>query len=395
MTRRIGTSAYGIKTPIIKQGDNLADIVVDSLINALEEISSDLKETDVLAITESLLARAQGNFCSLDQISEDINSKFTDSVGVLFPIASRNRFSLILKAIAKTGKKIVVFLKYPIDEVGNRLLDEETLIRSGLNIYQDTIDEKQYREIVGEHYSHPFTGLDYVKLYKECSFDDNIEIYLSNNPLDILNYTDQVLISSIHNRDSLKDILEGKASKLYTLADIMNEPIGESGYNNEYGLYGSNLASKYKLKLFPRDSENFVYEVQKKIYQRLGVSPEVMVYGDGAFKDPVGGIWEFADPVVSPGYTNNIEGVPSEYKLKYLADNADFDVSSREELELELKKKIIDKESLDVEDEEAMGTTPRRIPDLLGSLADLVSGSGDKGTPMVLIKGYFDNFASE
>lgn len=395
MTRNIGTSAYGLRAPIIKQGDDLATIVADSLIAGLEAISSDLKETDVIAITESLLARAQGNFCSLDNITEDLNSKFTDTIGVLFPIASRNRFSLILKAIAKTGKKVVVFLKYPVDEVGNRLLDDETLIKSGLNIYQDTLSEGQYRDLVGEDYAHHFTEIDYVKLYKECAYNDNIEIYLSNNAEDILKHTDQVLIASVHNRHALKKLLEGKTSKLYTLADIMNEPIEGSGYNPEYGLYGSNLAGDEVLKLFPRHSEDFVYEVQEKIHQRTGIAPEVMVYGDGAFKDPVAGIWEFADPVVSPGHTANIGGVPQEYKLKYLADNEDFSADTREDLEAALKEKIARKDDFDSSEQASLGTTPRRISDLLGSLSDLISGSGDKGTPIVLIKGYFDNFASE
>lgn len=395
MSRNIGTSAYGLRTPIIKQGDNLAEIVVDTLIDSLDDIPAELKETDVVAITESLLARSQGNFCTIDQIAEDINSKFDDTVGVLFPIASRNRFSLILKAIAKTGKRVVVFLKYPVDEVGNRLLDEEVLINSGINLYTDVLNEEEYRELTGESYPHPFTGIDYVDLYKECAYNDNIEIYLSNNPLAILDYTDEILISSIHDRNKLKSMLKDKASKLYTLADIMNEAKDNSGYNPDYGLYGSNLAGKETLKLFPRNSEEFVYEVQQNIHQRTGVSPEVMIYGDGAFKDPVGGIWEFADPVVSPGFTSNLTGVPTEYKLKYLADNPDFPVDSRDELESVLKEKIKNKDGFDAKQEASLGTTPRRITDLLGSLSDLISGSGDKGTPVVLIKGYFDNFATE
>lgn len=394
MTRNIGTSAYGLRAPIIKKGDDLASIVVDSLIGGLEEMSLGLVETDVVAITESLLARAQGNFVSMDQITEDLNNKFDESIGILFPITSRNRFSLILKAAANTGKRIVVFLKYPGDEVGNMIIDEDLVIESGINAYSDTLTEEDYRKLVNGEYVHPYTGIDYVDFYKGLAKDNNIEIYLSNNPLKILDYTDEVLVSSVHSRNRLKTLLEGKAKNLYTLADIMAKPIDGSGYNENYGLYGSNLSGKSNLKLFPRDSENFVYDLQEKIYQRLGVSPEVMVYGDGAFQDPATGIWEFADPVVSPGHTSGIQGRPMEYKLKYLADNPELNETSSD-IEEAIKNKIKNKEDFDIKSDESLGTTPRKISDLLGSLADLVSGSGDKGTPIVLIKGYFDNYASE
>lgn len=397
MTRTIGSSAYGVRAPIIKQGDDLAEIVVDILVDAFDEIQAEPSDRDVVAITESLLARAQGNFCSIEDVSKDLNSKFDNSIGILFPITSRNRFSLILKAAAETGKKIIVFLKIPVDEVGNRIIDEKSLVESGINPYSETISEEEYRDIVGPSYKHEYTGIDYVDFYKSLAVNDNIEIYLSNNPLDILNYTDEILISSVHHRDYLYDLLKTKAKNLYTLADIMAEPIDESGYNEDFGLYGSNLSGNDKLKLFPRNSQEFVYNVQERVHRRIGVAPEVMVYGDGAFKDPVTGIWEFADPVVAPAYTENLKGRPTEYKLKYLADNTSLSETSSD-IEEAIKEKIKakkDKGDFDISANESLGTTPRQITDLLGSLADLVSGSGDKGTPIVLIKGYFDDYAAE
>lgn len=394
MTRRIGTSAYGLRTPIIKQGDDLTEIIVDSLIEGLDEMASDLRDSDVLAITESLLARAQGNFCTVDDISADLNSKFDDSIGVVFPITSRNRFALILKAIARTEKDVTILLKYPSDEVGNSIMDLESLVDSEVNVYNDRLTEAEYRKLVGGSYHHPFTGIDYVDLYKSLAVNDNIKIVLSNNPMDILDYTDEVLIASIHDRASIKYSIEQKASKVYTLADIMNKPVGDSGYNEVYGLYGSNLAGKDTLKLFPRECEDFVYKVQEQIHQRAGASPQVMIYGDGAFKDPVTGIWEFADPVVSPAHTSRLHGTPNEIKLKYLADS-ELASESREDAAKIMKDKIKQKAENTLAEDARLGTTPRRITDLLGSLADLISGSGDKGTPVVLIKGYFDNFADE
>lgn len=350
---------------------------------------------DVLAITESLLARAQGNYCSTDNITQDLNSKFNDSIGVLFPITSRNRFSVILKAIANTKKRIVLFLNYPSDEVGNRLMDTEVITKSGINIYNDTIDEKRYRELVGGEYKHPFTGIDYVSLYKSYAVNDNIEIYLSNNATDILNYTKDILVANIHDRTTIKEHLKANGANIvYGLDDLMNNPIDGSGFNPRYGLYGSNLATPTSLKLFPRNSDVFVKNIQEKVYNQTGVKIEVMVYGDGAFKDPIGKIWELADPVVSPGYTPNLEGTPNELKLKYIADNELLGLDKESAINV-MKEKINSKTKDEIDKNVSLGTTPRRLTDLLGSLADLVSGSGDKGTPIVLIQGYFDNFASE
>lgn len=394
MQRTIGTSAYGLRTPIIKKGDDLVSIITESTLEALEGNSLTLKEMDVLAITESLLARAQGNYCDIEDIIVDIDNKYDDSIGILFPITSRNRFSIILKAIASTKKKITIFLNYPSDEVGNRLMDTEVLAENGINIYTDTFTEEVYRELVGGAYHHPFTGMDYVSLYKSFAVNDNIEIYLSNNPLDILKHTSDILVANIHDRQNLKNLLkENGANIVLGLDDIMTESINGSGYNPEYGLYGSNLATDTSLKLFPRNSDSFVHEVQKSIFEKTGVQIEVMVYGDGAFKDPIGKIWELADPVVSPGYTSNLEGTPNELKLKYIADTELTDLDGESAMNI-MKEKINAKTKEDVNSNAALGTTPRRLTDLLGSLADLVSGSGDKGTPVVLIKGYFDNFAS-
>lgn len=395
MQRTIGTSAYGLRAPIVKKGDKLDDIVVESLLDAVKDNQLELKEKDVLAITESLVARAQGNYCSIDDVTKDLNSKYDDSIGVLFPITSRNRFSVVLKAIANTKKKIILFLSYPSDEVGNQIIDSDTLLDKGINIYTETICEKRYRELVGEEYRHPFTGIDYIALYKTFAVNDNIEIYLSNNPVEILKYTKDVLVANIHDRANLKKILKNNgANKVYGLDDIMTSPIDGSGYNEKYGLYGSNLSTQTSLKLFPRDADKFVESVQAKILEKTGKKIEVMVYGDGAFKDPVGKIWELADPVVSPGYTQGLEGTPNELKLKYIADT-DLVGMDKETAAKEMRKKIQEKDTKDSTKSEKLGTTPRRLTDLLGSLSDLISGSGDKGTPIVLIKGYFDNYASE
>lgn len=395
MQRTIGTSAYGLRAPIVKKGDKLDDIVVESLLDAVNDNQLELKEKDVLAITESLVARAQGNYCSIDDVTKDLNSKYDDSIGVLFPITSRNRFSVVLKAIANTKKKIILFLSYPSDEVGNQIIDSDILLDKGINIYTETICEKRYRELVGEEYRHPFTGIDYIALYKTFAVNDNIEIYLSNNPVEILKYTKDVLVANIHDRANLKKILKNNgANKVYGLDDIMTSPIDGSGYNEKYGLYGSNLSTQTSLKLFPRNADKFVESVQAKILEKTGKKIEVMVYGDGAFKDPVGKIWELADPVVSPGYTQGLEGTPNELKLKYIADT-DLVGMDKETAAKEMRKKIQEKDTKDSTKSEKLGTTPRRLTDLLGSLSDLISGSGDKGTPIVLIKGYFDNYASE
>lgn len=395
MLRTVGTTARGLRAPVVKNGDDLVSIAVDSIVNAVKQDNIQLHDRDVVCITESLLARSQGNYCTIDSITEDLNRKFGDTIGVLFPITSRNRFSIIMKAIANTKKKIVVFLSYPSDEVGNAIMDRNLLLEHNINIYQDTLSEKQYRELVGENSTHHFTGVDYIQLYKNFAINDNIEIYLSNNPKDILNYTDEVLIANIHDRDYLKAILKkSNAKTVYSMADIMSESIDGSGYNPDYGLYGSNLSDENTVKLFPRNAQDFVESVQSKLNEITGKNLEVMVYGDGAFKDPVGKIWELADPVVSPGFTKGLLGTPNEIKFKYVADT-DLKNLSGDEAIAAMKDRIIKKGDNLVGQDDSLGTTPRRITDLLGSLADLISGSGDKGTPIVLIQGYFDNYAND
>ena len=395
MTRYIGTTAMGIRAPIIKAGDNLIDIVCDSVLKACENGNLKLQNKDVVSITESLLARAQGNYCDISDITEDLNRKYNKSIGLVFPITSRNRFSGIMKAVANTKKNITVFLSYPSDEVGNSLMDKQLLINNNLNVYSDILDEKKYRNLVGENSLHQFTGVDYIKLYKSYAVNDNIKIFLSNNPLDILKYTDEVLVANIHDRIYLKDLfLKNNVKTVYTLADIMSKPIGNSGYNSEYGLYGSNITSESRIKLFPRENQVFVEKLQKKFYEKTNILPEVMVYGDGAFKDPSGKIWELADPVVSPGYTSGLEGHPNEIKLKYIADTELANLKGEEAADA-MKKKILAKQKDLTGKAASLGTTPRKITDLLGSLSDLISGSGDKGTPIVLIKGYFDNYADD
>ena len=395
MTRVIGTVARGVRAPIVKKGDNLVDIVADSVIAASKEENRPLKEKDVIAVTESILARAQGNYISVDHISHDIEKKFGDSFGLIFPIQSRNRFSIILKGLAQTKKKIYILLRYPADEVGNPIMNENTMLENKINPYTDVLDEKMYRDCFGYPVKHPFTGVDYLKLYKDLAVDDNIEIIFSNNPLTILDYTKDILVASVHDRKRIIELLTAQgANKVYGLSDILNEPIDGSGYNPEFGLLGSNMATTTTLKLFPRDSQKFVEAVQEELKKRTGVTVEVMVYGDGAFKDPVGHIWELADPVVSPGFTSGLIGMPTEVKLKYIADTQLVDLP-KEEAERRMKAMLKNKHQDDVSEEESLGTTPRRITDLLGSLCDLVSGSGDKGTPFVWISGYFDNYATE
>ena len=394
MQRTIGTSAYGLRAPIIKSGDCLKDIVVESLDEAIVENSFKLREKDVLAITESLLARSQGNYASVDDITKDLNEKFDDEIAVVFPITSRNRFSVVLKAIANTKKKISIFLTYPQDEVGNRIIDTETLLKNKINTYKTTLTEEDYIKLVGGEYKHPFTGVDYIKFYKNFAINDNIKIYLTNDPLEVLKYSKSILIANIHDRNYLKDLYkEHGAEKIYGLDDILTSPVNGSGYNKDFGLYGSNMATENSIKLFPRNCQEFVEDLQKMIKDKFGVKIEVMVYGDGAFKDPVGKIWELADPVVSPGYTSGLIGTPNELKLKYIADTDLKDLSKDEALKA-MKDKIAAKENSN-KGQMNLGTTPRNLTDLLGSLADLISGSGDKGTPIVLIKGYFDNLATE
>lgn len=395
MVRAVGTTARGIRAPIVKEGDDLIKIVVDSVLNAAKNENFNLKDKDIIGITESLVARAQGNYATIEDITKDINTKFDKEMGVIFPILSRNRFSIVLKGIALSGKKIHLVLKYPSDEFGNSLMDVDKMNELGINPYTDVLTEKDYRRLFGKNVCHPFTGMDYVQIYKDLAIDDNIEIYFSNNPKTILNYTKDVLVANVHDRKRTKEILKkAGANRLYGLDNLLNEPINNSGYNPEYGLLGSNLATETKVKLFPRDSKYYVDEIQKRIKGKTGKTVEVMVYGDGAFKDPVGKIWELADPIVSPGYTSGLEGTPNEIKLKYLVDT-ELSSLTGEEAAKAVKEKIDKKDMNLIGHEESMGTTPRRITDLLGSLCDLTSGSGDKGTPIVLIQGYFDDYATE
>ena len=393
--RTVGTTARGIRAPIAKRGDDLVAFVVNSVLKSAETEGYSLRDRDVIGITESLVARTQGNYVSVQHISLDIQRKFEGDVAVLFPILSRNRFSLVLKAIAQSGRKVFLFLSYPTDEVGNALMDIDLMDELGLNPYCDMLDEKRYRELFGSTVKHPFTGIDYVQMYKDMAENDNIEIYFTNNPRVALNYSQEILVANVHERKRTKKILlKAGAKKVYCLDEIMNEPINGSGYNPNYGLLGSNQATEDSLKLFPRDCQLIVDKIQQVFFEKTGKRVEVLVYGDGAFKDPRGRIWELADPVVSPGYTPGLEGTPNEIKLKYIADNQSEDLSS-EDMEQLVKHKIKDKERNLVGKAESIGTTPRQLTDLLGSLCDLTSGSGDKGTPIVLVQGYFDNFASE
>lgn len=394
MVRTVGTTARGIRTPIIKSGDDLVNIVVDSLLNSARAENFKISNKDILGITESLLARAQGNYTGLKPIAQDIKEKFPGTIGLVFPILSRNRFSIILRGIIKSGRKVILQLSYPSDEVGNRLMDIEKMETLKINPYTDVLSESDYRNLFGEEVSHQFTGVDYVKIYKEIG-KENIEIIFSNNPKTILDYTKDILVANVHERKKLENIYKNSGANIvYGLEHILTKSIEGSGYNPEYGLLGSNMATESDLKLFPRDSQNFVEEVQEEIKNRTGKDVQVMIYGDGAFKDPAGKIWELADPVVSPGYTSGLEGTPSELKLKYIVDTELSNLSSAEAMEA-VKHKISSKDFNMVGQSDSLGTTPRKITDLLGSLCDLVSGSGDKGTPIVYIQGYFDNYATE
>lgn len=393
MDRYIGTVARGIRLPIIETGDKLEDIVLESLAKAVDSDNINLNNKDVVAITESLLARAQGNYATCKQIAKDVEDKFeSDEIAILFPILSRNRFSIMLKAFAMTGKKLHICLSYPQDEVGNYIMDKLDIFNSDVNPYSDVLDEDEFRKLAGD-YKHEFTGVDYVSLYKEMA--PNSEIHFFNNPEDVLKFTKSILVSSIHSRKLNKEILKKAGAKeVYGLDDILTSPVDGSGYNEEYGLLGSNLSTEDTVKLFPRDGESFVKSLQNKFKEKFSKEIEVMVYGDGAFKDPVGKIWELADPVVSPAYTDGLVGTPNELKLKYIADNElkDLSIEKREEA---IRKKVSEKAKDLKGTNETLGTTPRQITDLLGSLSDLVSGSGDKGTPVVLIQGYFDNYAND
>lgn len=396
--RTTGTTARGIRTPIIKEGDNLIEIVVDSLLSAQNSNDFIIKDKDVIAVTESVLARSQGNYITVDDIACEIREKFSgkDGIGIVFPILSRNRFSMILKGIARAGFDIYMQLSYPRDEVGNPLFEPAKLRELNINPYTDVLSEKDYLKNFGD-YQHPYTGINYLKLYKEIVQSESnasIEFVLANDPAVILNYTSEIITADIHTRAETKAIIESDTdSKVLGLDEICNQPVDNKGYNIDYGLLGSNKATDERLKLFPRNADQFVNKVKQKIFKETGARVEVMVYGDGAYKDPTGRIWELADPVVSPGYTDGLIGTPNEVKLKYLADN-DLKGLEGEELLDAMKDEIGGKDNDLVGDIRSQGTTPRQLTDLLGSLSDLISGSGDKGTPVVLIQGYFDNLAS-
>lgn len=391
MERIIGTRSMGLRAPIIKDGDNLVDVVFNVVKKAADQGDIVLNDKDVVCVTESLVARAQGNYVTIEQIAKDVNRKFDgDELAILFPILSRNRFSILLKAFALTGKKLHICLSYPQDEVGNWLMDEMDLFNSDINPYSDVLDMDQYKKLAGD-YKHEFTGISYPEFYKEVA--ENSEIHFLNNPVDALQFTDEVLVASIHTRNIVKKQLEENgAKKVLKLDEILTEPVDGSGYNENYGLLGSNLSTDNKVKLFPRDGQIFVDALQKKLVDEFDKQIEVMIYGDGAFKDPVGKIWELADPVVSPAYTGGLTGTPNEVKIKYLADNELEDVYGEDRDEA-IRQRIAKKADNLVGTNDTLGTTPRQITDLLGSLCDLTSGSGDKGTPIVLIQGYFDNYS--
>ncbi|WP_297281532.1 coenzyme F420-0:L-glutamate ligase [uncultured Anaerococcus sp.] len=392
MERIIGTKSMGLRAPIIEKGDDLESIVFDTVKKAVENHDLTINDKDVVCVTESLVARAQGNYASIETIAEDINNKFKgDELVVLFPILSRNRFSIILKAIALTGKKLHICLSYPQDEVGNYLMDEMDLFNSDVNPYKDVLDIEEFRKIAGD-YKHTFTGMDYPELYSNIA--ENSEIHFLNNPVDSLEFADEVLVCSIHTRNLIKrQLKEAGGKNILSLDDILTESINGSGFNADYGLLGSNLSTENEIKLFPRDGEEFVINLQKKLIDEYNKEVEVMIYGDGAFKDPVGKIWELADPVVSPAFTKGLAGTPSELKIKYIADNELSDLSIEERTSA-MVDRISKKEKELVGKNETLGTTPRQITDLLGSLCDLTSGSGDKGTPIVLVQGYFDNYSN-
>ncbi len=397
MSRMIGTVSRGVRAPIIKSGDNIVDIVTDCVLEAAKSDGFELRDRDVVAMTEAIVARAQGNYATVDDIGNDVRAKLGgETVGVIFPIFSRNRFAICLRGIAKGAKKIVLMLNYPSDEVGNHLISLDLVDEKGVNPYSDVLTLEKYRELFG-YEKHIFTGMDYVAYYEElirgCGAD--CEIVFANNPKAILNYTKNVICCDIHTRARTKRILRAAgAEKVFGLDEILNAPVNGSGYNENYGLLGSNKATEDQVKLFPRECQPVVDAIQKKLFDATGKNIEVMVYGDGAFKDPVGKIWELADPVVSPAYTKGLEGTPNELKLKYLADN-DFADLKGEELREAIKDKIKAKDSDLFGQMASEGTTPRRLTDLIGSLCDLTSGSGDKGTPIVLIQGYFDNYTAE
>ena len=393
----IGTVSRGVRAPIIKSGDNIVEIVTDCILEAAKSEGFELRDRDVVAMTEAVVARAQGNYANIYDIGEDVRAKLGgETVGVIFPIFSRNRFSICLRGIAKGAKKVVLMMSYPSDEVGNSLISLDMVEEKGVNPYSDVLDLKTYRELFG-YEKHIFTGMDYVAYYEElirgCGAE--CEIIFANNPRAILDYTKNVICCDIHTRARTKRVLKAAgAERVFGLDEILNAPVNGSGYNEEYGLLGSNKATEEQVKLFPRECQPVVDAIQKKLFDATGKHIEVMVYGDGAFKDPVGKIWELADPVVAPAFTAGLTGTPNELKLKYLADN-DFADLEGEALKEAIKDKIKAKDGDLVGQMVSEGTTPRRITDLIGSLCDLTSGSGDKGTPIVLIQGYFDNYTAE
>ena len=397
MSRTFGTVSIGLRAPIIREGDDMVKIVTDTVLEAMKNDGLAPRDRDIVAMTEAIVARAQGNYATIDAIAKDVRNKLGgETVGVIFPILSRNRFSICLRGIASGCKKIVLMLSYPADEVGNHLIDIDMLDKNGIDPYRDVLTEERYRALFG-YVKHPFTGVDYVEYYsqliRECGAE--VEVVFANDPRAIVNYTKNVLNCDIHTRARTKrQLIAAGAEKVFGLDEIMTESVDGSGFNARYGLLGSNKATETTVKLFPQDCQDMVLAIQEKLLELTGKHIEVMVYGDGAFKDPVGKIWELADPVVSPAYTPGLEGTPNELKLKYLADN-DFADLSGKELQEAIKAKIQQKDGSSlVGNMAAQGTTPRRLTDLIGSLCDLTSGSGDKGTPIVYIQGYFDNYTA-
>lgn len=396
MERLVGTISRGVRAPIIREGDDIAKIVVDSVIAAAKSEGFELRDKDVVGITEAVVARAQGNYATIDDIAVDIKEKFPEgTIGVIFPILSRNRFAICLKGIAKGAKKVVLMLSYPSDEVGNHLVSLDQLDEKGVNPWSDVLTEEQYRELFG-YQKHHFTGVDYVEYYHNLIEEMGAEaqIVFANDARSILKFTDHVLCCDIHSRQRSKRLLKAAGAKtVYGLDDILTSSINGSGYNKDYGLLGSNKATEERIKLFPRDGEEIVLRIQQMLKEQTNKHIEVMVYGDGAFKDPVGKIWELADPVVSPFYTDGLIGQPNEIKLKYLADN-DYAHLEGDELKAAISESIKNKDSNLKGTMASQGTTPRQLTDLIGSLCDLTSGSGDKGTPIILIQGYFDNYTN-
>ena len=397
MSRMVGTVSRGVRAPIIRAGDDLAEIVTNSILEAAADDGFAIRDRDIVAMTEAIVARAQGNYASVDNIADDVRAKLGgETIGVIFPILSRNRFAICLRGIAKGAKKVILMLSYPSDEVGNHLVSLDALDEKGINPYSDVLTLEQYRELFG-YEKHTFTGVDYVEYYEQLIRESGAEaeVIFANDCRAVLKYTKNVLNCDIHTRARTKRLLKAAgAERVFGLDEIMTASVNGSGYNANYGLLGSNKATEDQVKLFPRDCQPLVEDIQKRLKEKTGKSVEVMVYGDGAFKDPVGKIWELADPVVSPAYTAGLEGTPNELKLKYLADN-DFAHLSGDALKEAIKGEINKKDGSLVGTMASEGTTPRRLTDLIGSLCDLTSGSGDKGTPIVFIQGYFDNYTTE